>query len=199
MELTHTVTTNARAMTVAISLFGSLAGGANAAISITNFNLSETSVTFDISGTFLATPPPGMFSCLFFANPDIAADPGFTVSNNLTATSASFSGTQALRSFSPSATGAAITNYGDYFLVAFENDFATNEAINGSFSATWGTPTFTPSAVNSLDVYWGGNTALPDLQVIESGVLLTTVQVPEPTSALLLGLGSLCAAFRRSR
>jgi len=196
MQITNTKT---RALTAAMALFGSSIGSVNAAISITNFNLSETAVTFDISGTFLSTPPPGMLSCLFFANPNIAADPGFTVSNNLTATSASFSGTQALRGFSPSATGAAVTNYGDYFLVAFANDFATDEAINGSFSATWGSTTFTPSAVGSLDVYWGGDTSLADLQVIESGSLLTTIAVPEPTSALLLGLGSLCLVFRRSR
>ncbi|MDB4143269.1 hypothetical protein OAF06_01530 [Akkermansiaceae bacterium] len=48
--------------------FGSLAGGANAALTITNFDLQSTSISFDISGTIEGPAPLEGFSWLFFVD-----------------------------------------------------------------------------------------------------------------------------------
>jgi hypothetical protein len=159
------------------------------AISITNFSLTGTSVTFHISGTFPGTTVPPRPQGLFFANPNIMASPGFALGDPIRSSSYSFTGSQALSSsvYFPVSTGNP--DYGDYFYVAFENDFSIGEAISGTLNANWSSTAFDPSQVTSLDVFWGAGSS-PPIGISNGSILLTTVAVPEIDPA---GMGSVLA------
>lgn len=60
--------TKVATLAVTLITFGSLAGGANAALTITNFDLQSTSISFDISGTIEGPAPSGGLSWLFFVD-----------------------------------------------------------------------------------------------------------------------------------
>lgn len=170
-----------------------------AAISITNFNLTTTSFSFDIAGTLPETPPATSPSILYFVNPDVAADPGYALSSGIVAISYEFSGSQPLLEIRNGNSA-----YGDFSGVYFLNDFAAGESISGTVSATWSITAFDPSQVTSLDVYWGYNDALPadpatQPSAITGGTYLTTVStVPEPSAVLLIGAGALVLGCRRA-
>jgi len=67
---------------------------AGAAISITNFNLTTNSVTFDIFGTMPNNLPFADRNVLYFVNPVPATSPGFAFGDFLGSSSQSFTGTQ---------------------------------------------------------------------------------------------------------
>jgi hypothetical protein len=182
-----------------------LASASRAAIQINNFQLTPTSVSFDISGTLPATPPGSSRHSLIFSNPSILAYPGFALGEFNTAQSISFSGSQTLGIVS---TGGS--QFGDYFYAGFVTEnwsnayqFQPGEAINGHLTANWSMPAFDLSATSYLNFYWGDATG-SSLQ--NTGVLLTTVPVPEPSALCLLGLcalvgypcRSLLGPFRRT-
>ena len=160
--------------------FGSLAGGANAAVIISNYDMSVNSVSFSIAGELPSTVPPGSPFGLAFYNPDIFSSPGFVLGPNfLMASSSSFIGSQSL-----DLVQIGRASSGDYFFILFDSDLAAEEAINGDFSASWSSDVFDPAAINSINVEWGlGNSG------IGSSVQLGSVSVPEPSSALLGGAG----------
>ena len=181
------------ALWVVMAALATLATGKPAScepISITNFSLTGTSVSFHISGTFPGTTVPPFPQALFFANPNIMASPGFALGNFIHSSSSSFTGSQALSSYAPVSTGRTESpDFGDYFYVAFENDFSTGEAISGTLNANWSSTAFDPSQVTSLDVFWGASSS-PPIGISNGSILLTTVAVPEidPT-----GMGSVLA------
>lgn len=175
----------------------------NADIAITNFSLTETNVSFHISGTFPEAAPPNQPFGLSFVNPDVAANPGFIIEQTSTADFQSFDGTQTLASV---ATGLSIA--GNYFTVSFENDISTGESISGLLNATWNSTTFAPGAITSLNVFWGSNLSLPfnpstQPSAISGGTYLTSVNVvPEPSFAAALafmGVGGFAFALARRR
>ena len=167
---------------------------ANAAISITNFNLTTNSVTFDISGTMPNNLPASNKNALWFVNPILAASPGFALGSGLAPGSLSFSGTQAFKTSLPVATGNV--TFGDYFFVIFNNDLATGETVSGTLTATWTSTAFDPSVINDLNVYWG---ASGSLAAVNSGTFLTTISpVPEPSAALLVAFSAF-PLLRRTR
>ncbi len=159
---------------------------ADAAISITDFDLTETSVSFNISGTIEGTLPAGTRDFLYFFN--LSAPPRFSLGDSLVATSISFTGSQTLSQVSTGVSGS-----GDYFFLDFQDVFAAGESISGSFTATWSSPAFDPSATDSLNVYWGHNSTSA-----ASGAFQTSVGViPEPSAAALLaGAAAFCLASR---
>jgi hypothetical protein len=168
----------------------------NAEIFVHNFNLGESSVSFDIDGTMPANPPGSGQFALFFSNPLIFDNPGFALGEFTATHDVSFSGGQFVERV---ATGG--TQYGDYFYVFFAQDSSgttrsllPGETVSGRLVAEWSEPAFNPSAVSQLDVYWGTDWAAG---LANSGVLLTTVQVPEPHTLGLLGLGLLMGVRRR--
>ena len=169
----------------------------NAAIVISNFNLTSNSVNFDISGTFPSSLPPFVRGQLLFVNPSVAANPGFALGNQLDSSSYSFTGSKPLLAIK---TGDS--SYGDYFAVVFGSDFAGGETINGSVAATWGGTAFNPLAVSSLNVFWGANITISGWEVTfhpTGGRFLTSV-VPEPSSlSLLLAGGAVLMAGRRRK
>lgn len=117
---------------VAASLtFGGFAGSSNADIAINNFALTETTLGFDISGTFPNPLPADRPSDIYFVNPDVAAVPGFALGSGITAFSSAFSGAQLL-----SFVTTGVSNFGDFFGVRFANDFSVNESISGTITAT---------------------------------------------------------------
>lgn len=65
------ITTQKKAnfLIIAALMLGPLVEGTSAAVTITNFTISPTSVTFDVSGNLPASPPPRMQPYIFFANP----------------------------------------------------------------------------------------------------------------------------------
>jgi hypothetical protein len=172
------------------------AAHSEAAVSIVNFQLTTTSLSFDISGTMPAAPPADLAYTFFILNPNPAASPGFALGNFTLASTKSFTGTQSLFGI---LTGG--TSFGDYVAIVFGSDSATvsltpGQAISGTFSATWSTPVFDPAAVTELDVSWGNAGG----STIGGGVLLAgSVPVPEPSGAALLLSGLAVAAGRRRR
>ena len=181
------------ALWVVMAALATLATGKPAsceAISITNFSLTGTSVSFYISGTFPSTAVPPFPQSLVFANPTIMASPGFALGNFMASSSSSFTGSQALRSYGPVSTGRTESpDFGDYFYVAFENDFSIGEAISGTLNANWSSTAFDPSQVTSLEVFWGAGTT-PPIGISNGSIFLTTVAVPEIAPA---GMGRVLA------
>jgi hypothetical protein len=173
-----------------------LGNASHAAIQVANFQLTPTSVSFDISGTLPATAPGSSRHSLIFSNPSILAYPGFALGEFNTAQSISFSGIHNLAIVS---TGGS--QFGDYFYCGFLNEnwsnayqFQPGEEINGHLTANWSVPAFDLSATGQLNFYWGDATG-SSLQ--NTGVLLTTVQVPEPRALCILGLCGLVSYCRR--
>jgi hypothetical protein len=85
------------------------------------------------------------------------------------------------------------------------NPLTTGESILGTLTATFGSTVFNPSAVTSLNIYWGSNESLPinpamQPSVITGGTFLATAAViPEPSSALLLCVAAALTASRRRK
>jgi hypothetical protein len=167
------------------------AAHSQAAVSIVNFQLTTTSLSFDISGTMPATAPANNRNGFAIINPDFAASPGFALGNFTFADTRSFTGTQALSGI---LTG---NSSGDYALVLFSSPLTAGEAISGTFSATWSTTAFDPAAVTQLNVQWGSTNG----SSVGDGVqlALVPVNVPEPSGAALLLTGLAVAAGRRRR
>lgn len=177
---------------------------AQAQLSVSNFEMTSTSVLFDLSGKMPATAPSIASEGLIFVNPDDSESPGFALGDFLGSVSNGFTGTQQLRSelelelelFSPISTGGI--EFGDYFFVVFQNPLTAGEAINGRVTANWDSLAFDPTAVSALDVYWGAE----DNFTLTSGVLFDTVVVgvPEPATATAIGAVLVgIAAIRRRR
>ena len=155
-------------------------------LSVSNFEMTSTSVLFDLSGTLPLSGPVTASEGFFFVNPNESESPGFALGDFLPSTSNEFTGPQPLRGesdFSPIATGGI--DFGDYFFVVFQNPLVPGEAISGRVTANWNSQAFDPTAVSSLNVYWG---AADDLS-LTTGVLVDTVTVgvPEPAAATLIG------------
>jgi hypothetical protein len=181
-----------------ITLVGlmALSSYCDAEIFVDNFHLTESSVSFDIYGTMPANPPGSAQFALLFSNPSILENPGFALGEFITTQDVSFSGSQFVERV---ATGG--TTYGDYFYVFFAKDSSgttrsllPGETISGRLTAEWSEPAFDPSAVNQLNLYWGTDWSGG---FANSGVLLTTVQVPEPSTLCLITLGLLVGVRRR--
>lgn len=175
---------------------------AEAAVVITNLQLTTTSISFDVSGTLpaLAAVPPTSAQGIFVVNPVLSASPGFALNTDfLFAISASFTGTQVLRT---GPAGGAILGgpgFGDYGVFNFSADLGGGESLAGTFSATWSAPIMNPAAVTSLGFYWG---MASSVSPVGSGTFLGSAAVnavPESSGAALLAGGLAAAAGRRRR
>ena len=108
-------------LAVAIAM-ASFKAGANAAIVISNFQLDDSTVSFDISGQMEGPAPPNPpirnAARLYFVNAVAAADPGFVTPLDFEAPlSHSWTGSQELLASFPLFTGDS--RVGDYFGIAF--------------------------------------------------------------------------------
>lgn len=167
--------------------------GARADIAITNLTITTTSVSFDASGSFPASSPAAFDFGLALVNPDKFENPGYVIpSSTVLATSFSFPGGQAIIQV-----GTGVETYGDYFYIRFNNSFSPGENFNGHFSAQWAAAVFNPSAVSSLNVYWGSGS----VGDITAGTFLASapVNLPEPSSVALIGLTAFGFLLPRKR
>ncbi len=163
------------------SLIVFAAATCRADFTFTGFELTVDSLEFSMSGALPDELPVDAFNSLFFINSDINADPGFAFGSFVPADTATYSGSQELSSFFPVGTGAE--EFGDYFVINFENDLSPGEVLSGDFSATWGPDRFPfdPDAFDFLNVQWGVGDA------VGGGLQLGTVSnVPEPSAISLL-------------
>lgn len=171
------------------------AAQSQAAVVITNLQLSTTSISFDISGTMPTAVPSLQRDGIFVTNPNIFASPGFALNSSFTvAPSWSFSGSQTLSNV---VLGAP--SFGDYAVLNWSSPLAANETIMGTVTATWATPLLNPAAVTSVAIYWGSEN---DVAAPNTGTLLgnaAVVAVPEPTGAALLVCSLAAVAGRRRR
>ena len=161
-------------------------------IIISNFMLTENSVSFDISGTLPNDLPVTERAGIIFVNPDIQETPGFALGSGIGASDSEFTGSHSLAtSINPVSTG--FFEFGDYFSVAFDDDFTIGEEISGSLTASWDVDAFDPTQVQSIDVYWGYG----GIGTADTGTYLTSVAVPEPSTTGAIALSGLAFLARR--
>lgn len=176
--------------TTAIGIFGSVA---TAAITVTDFRISSSTVSFNIIGTISGPTPSAGANSLFFVNA-IPSSPGFVLAtyygapNQLT-----WTGSQNLIIGFPIFTGDPA--FGDYFGMSFTSNLSVGDTVNGSVLAIYDSGTFDPSAVSSIDLIWGfGANSFSD----GSSQSRFTV-IPEPSSSLLACLCGFAMLTRRIR
>ncbi len=184
---------------IAISILPFLSLESLAAISITNFSITENSVSFDISGTL---PPVGDFiiyptpvrNKIYFVNHDLYADPGLVI-GNWAATNSAYTGAI------PMLNGiAGDPSNRDHFYFVFDA-LDHDDDLSGTVTATWSSTVFDPSIFSRLDVLWGDyyGAINIDSPISPGGTILTSIVVPEPSSLLLLGLGAATLISHRHR
>jgi len=161
---------------------------AKGAVTLSDITVTPNSITFTISGNLPASTTGGE-NVLVLTNPVTGESPGFVLEDFAFPTSNSFTGSQTLGGIFTSG-----SSYGDVIFIQFPADLASSAALNGTFSATWSGAPLDPTAVTSLDLYWG-NTSGPT-----TGVYLGSMAVvPEPSSVILLLGGVAIAGLRRRR
>ena len=99
------------AASILVALVFSFTPNANAQIIVSDFTLSNDTVSFDISGSLSGLAPQQTVDTLYFAN-SVSADPGFVIPGELTdALSFSWTGSQEVLDEGGFSTG--IESFGD--------------------------------------------------------------------------------------
>ena len=169
-------------------VFGFLSNEAGAAVFITDFEVTESSVSFVISGTLEGPLPVATRDFLYFFNP--SAPPKYTLGDNMSATSISFTGSQNL-----SVVSTGFSSSGDYFFLDFLDVFSVGAVVAGTVTATWSSPALIPSATPNINVYWGHN----DTSAASGAFQTSAAIVPEPSAAAILTVAGALALARRKR
>ena len=176
-----------------------LTSNANGQIVVSDFTLTNDSVSFDITGTLFGLAPEDTVNTLYFAN-SVSATPGFvTPVVSTDALSFSWTGSQSVRDTFPFATGGEI--FGDYFYLSFDSPLSVGEAVSGSVASTFAQNTFDPNEIDSVNVIWGVDSDFDGRTFHDGdflgGTLQTVVAIPEPSSLFVLGTGIAILACKR--
>ncbi len=190
MEIPHA----RKFLTAILSVFLAFAGVGHSALTIEDFSLDSSTVSFNISGTVSGPDPEVGRMLIYFVNSNLST-PRFVLPVWFESPiSHTWTGTQILNEGYPLFTGNSAI--GDYFGVYFESDLMTEEVVNGSFAATFPPGTFDPTAASSIDVIWGESYT----GEFSGGVIQDVVTtVPEPSTVTIIALLSCGLVSRRLR
>jgi len=176
---------------------------AKASIIISSLEIGDTLLRFNISGTMPNTAPTEIQNVIFLANPNEFAFPGvFTgIDNDSELTSVTFTGTQTIPAASAIPRPVSEDPFGvDVLYIEFEENFVAGEAISGTLTAMFDKTTFNPSEASSLDFYWGRTQSSGN--PVDNSIFLSSASIsaiPEPSSAILMGISGLLFALGRRR
>lgn len=169
--------------------FASLASGANGAVTLSNLTLTERSLSFDISGTLPDSSPADVKNTIWL----YTFDTKFITSGFDSSTSKSGANVQRVYKNNDD-------TYGQYIGIQFDSNLIPNQSLSGTYSASWGKDVFI-NMPDNLTAAWGSATFINPPSDGSGQVLgsFAVNSVPEPSSALLLGLGGLSLVLRRKR
>lgn len=173
-----------------------ISGGVKAAISVQDFEMTTSTVSFSLVGNLPSTPPTDTVTVIYFANADFNRNPGAILPDSFVEpASVSWTGGRGLQRSFPLFTVA--TNDFDAFGMRFSGDLTAGESMDGTLTAVFPDGTFDPDGFDQLNVFWGQGGPSSNLD-IEQGVYLTTV-VPEPSlpMTLVAGLSSMILIRKR--
>lgn len=207
----NTTQRKARSLTADLITFGSLVGGANGALVYT-FSQAGDDVVMTSSGSVSATSASWTDDSIdFLSNAGMSNN---SIDNRVTgAVYEAFSGTTSFAgSLSTTvatadfATGGAFTSAwaGGTFIMAMSGGVEDNSAPSGTFvftpnvTMTWENSSYADIGIDHHPTNTLINLAQFDVAGSDGQVQFLVNAVPEPSSALLLGLSSLGLAFRRS-
>ena len=169
-------------------------------LSFSNLELTNTSLSVTIEGTIDGATPPFDPYLLFIVEENEFADPDFIV-DDAEASAKSFSGEPGLDYDDLNEWGGVFqtyTGYIDFIFVVFDDFLVPGAPLEGTLAGSFSSTVFNPSAVTSLEFYWGYTAESP-----ASGTLLGSASlsaVPDTGStAALLGVGVAALAFARRR
>ena len=169
------------------------------AVSFTNLQLTDTSFSVVISGNVPDTLPYQSRKLIHITNPNYAANPGFVIGSVGTAASSfSFSGSQIIQGFN-----LVVEEEANFIYGGFAEELDVGSALSGTLTGSWSSTAFDPSAVTSLNFYWGQSYVTGGDAPGDSGTFLGSASlsaVPDTGStAALLGVGVAALAFARRR
>ena len=187
------------AILLKISLLLALLPASAWAVSFSNLQLTTTSFSVTIEGTITGSTPSYGNDMLFIVNPSQFANPGFTIIEFAEATTKNFSGSPSLLA-GPMVFGT-ISGF-DYLYVNFAIQLHLGNPLEGTLVGSWSGNVFDPSAVTSLNFYWGNNGTGTLLGSASLSAVPDTGSSAVPdtgSTAALLGAGVAALAFARRR
>ena len=165
------------------------------AVSFSNLQLTTTSFSVTIEGTITGSTPSYGRAIMFIVNPNQYASPGFTIIEFAAANTKNFTGSPSL---SADPLGFATEMGFDYLYVSFASQLQLGNPLEGTLVGSWSDNVFDPSAVTSLNFYWGYNGSSPTTGTLLGSASLSAVPDTGSTAALL-GAGVAALAFARRR
>ena len=181
-------------------IFGSLAGGANGALTFTidNFTSDNLTIIIPTSSAVLEATGSTPTSSDIFIYPTVGSQNDWILSIDHNAGGAGQIGNATVNPgvFAMFDNNSAV---GDIVRATFTSPLVAGDPVTSDITLSWtGTNIFDPTAVDSLTLAWGTDdigSVWPWGDVQSS----TTTVVPEPTAALLLGIGALGLVARRKK